>query len=223
MSGFPSYAHRAAGVHQARVLLLFGAPRSTTALAGPHRLMPVLVPACHWCLRTRQMSRAFRLPPSPQNRRYAYRHPAYTIEARSRAGRSVSYSHAPAYQTAYQSVRPGPIKQVLRRTLTALSAAAIRRRTLADTEGSTGPTPLPPLIGSRLAACPRALRCSRPRSGQLRRMRTTGQLVTLLGSAAGRSSNGTTCGRTCRSARSAGQPDLTRISAQALRRARTRE
>src|SRR5215217_3497131 len=164
MSGFPSYAHRAAGVHQARVLLFFGAPRSTTALAGPHRLMPVLVPACHWCLRTRQMSRAFRLPPSPQNRRYAYRHPAYTIEARSRAGRSVSYSHAPAYQTAYHSVRPGPIKQVLRRTLTALSAAAIRRRILADTVGvnwtyasaasdrikAGGLPPRPPLLASSL-------------------------------------------------------------------------
>ena len=41
----PSYAHRAAGVHQARVPHLVGAPCGTTAPAGPHRLMPVLVPA----------------------------------------------------------------------------------------------------------------------------------------------------------------------------------
>jgi hypothetical protein len=39
-----------------------------------------------------------------------------------------------AYQTAYQSVRSGPIKQVLIRTLTTLSAAAKRIRILADTE-----------------------------------------------------------------------------------------
>ena len=45
MSGCPSYAHRGAGVHQARVSHLVGAPCGTTALAGPHRLMPVLVPA----------------------------------------------------------------------------------------------------------------------------------------------------------------------------------
>jgi hypothetical protein len=45
MSGCPSYAHRGAGVHQARVSHLVGAPCRTTALAGPHRLMPVLVPA----------------------------------------------------------------------------------------------------------------------------------------------------------------------------------
>ena len=42
----PSYADpRAEGVHRARVPHLVGAPRGTTALAGPHRLMPVLVPA----------------------------------------------------------------------------------------------------------------------------------------------------------------------------------
>jgi hypothetical protein len=40
----------------------------------------------------------------------------------------------PAYQTAYQSVRPGPIKQVLRRTLAPLSAAVKCGRILADTE-----------------------------------------------------------------------------------------
>jgi hypothetical protein len=40
----------------------------------------------------------------------------------------------PAYQTAYQSVRPGAIKQVLRRTLATLGAAVKRGRILADTE-----------------------------------------------------------------------------------------
>jgi hypothetical protein len=50
----------------------------------------------------------------------------------------------PAYQTAYQLVRPGPIKQVLRRTLTALSAAAMRGRILADTEEVTGSNPVSP-------------------------------------------------------------------------------
>jgi hypothetical protein len=39
-----------------------------------------------------------------------------------------------AYQTAYQSVRSGPITQVLRRTLTMLSAAAKRSWILADME-----------------------------------------------------------------------------------------
>jgi hypothetical protein len=91
----PSYAHRAAGVHQARVPHLVGAPCGTTAPAGPHRLMPVLVPAVVPLVPSNKaMSRAFMVPPSRQNRHYAYRHPVYTIEARSRAGRSVGHSHA---------------------------------------------------------------------------------------------------------------------------------
>ena len=50
----------------------------------------------------------------------------------------------PAYQTAYQSVRLGPIKQVLRRTLNTLSAAAMGGRILADTEEVTGSNPVSP-------------------------------------------------------------------------------
>src|SRR5215212_6149036 len=136
MSGCPSYAHRAAGVHQARVPHLVGAPYGTTALAGPHRLMPVLVPAVVPLVPSNEANESsLHGGGFPTVRHDAYRHSVYTIEARSRAGRSVGYRHAPAYQTAYHSVRPGPIKQVLRRTLTALSAAAIRRRILADTVG----------------------------------------------------------------------------------------
>ena len=56
----------------------------------------------------------------------------------------LSPDHTGAYQTAYQSVRPGPIKQVLRRTLDTLSAAAMRRRILADTEEVTGSNPVSP-------------------------------------------------------------------------------
>jgi hypothetical protein len=50
----------------------------------------------------------------------------------------------PAYQTAYQSVRPGPITQVLRRTLATLSAAVTGGRILADTEEVTGSNPVSP-------------------------------------------------------------------------------
>jgi hypothetical protein len=50
----------------------------------------------------------------------------------------------PAYQTAYQSARPGPITQVLRRTLATLSAAVKRGRILADTEEVTGSNPVSP-------------------------------------------------------------------------------
>jgi hypothetical protein len=50
----------------------------------------------------------------------------------------------PAYQTAYQSVRPGPITQVLRRTLATLCAAVQRGRILADTEEVTGSNPVSP-------------------------------------------------------------------------------
>ena len=74
----------------------------------------------------------------------------------------------PAYQTAYQLVRPGPIKQVLRRTLTALSAAAMRGRILADTEEVTGSNPVSP-TKKALVSHPFATLCRRlaPRSVDL--------------------------------------------------------
>jgi hypothetical protein len=160
---------QSAGVHRARVSHLVGAPCGTTALAGLHRLMPVLVPAVVPLMPSNKANESSlhgaAFPTEPTLRR---QHPVYTTK-RAHEQDGLLVVATPAYQTAYQSVRPEAIKLVLRRTLVTLSAAAKRGRILADTEGSTGPTPLPPLIGSRLAACPRALRCSRPRSGQLRR------------------------------------------------------
>jgi hypothetical protein len=88
------------------------------------------------------MSRAFVVPPSSQNRHYARRHPVYTKRAQEQVG--VLVVATPAYQTAYQSVRPGPITQVLRRTLATLSAAVKRGRILADTEEVTGSNPVSP-------------------------------------------------------------------------------
>jgi hypothetical protein len=78
------------------------------------------------------MSRAFVVPPSSQNRHHAYRRPEYTTK-RAQEQEAVSVVATPAYQTAYQSVRPEAIKQVLRRTLATLGAAVKRGRILADT------------------------------------------------------------------------------------------
>jgi hypothetical protein len=72
-------------------------------------------------------------------------------EAPSRAGRSLVVA-TPAYQTAYQSVRPGPIKQVLRRTLATLSAAIKRGGILADTEEVTGSNPVSPTVTTPLVS-----------------------------------------------------------------------
>jgi hypothetical protein len=60
-------------------------------------------------------------------------HPVYTTK-RAQEQDGVSVVATPAYQTAYQSVRPEAIKQVLRRTLATLSAAVKGGRILADTE-----------------------------------------------------------------------------------------
>jgi hypothetical protein len=72
----------------------------------------------------------------------------------------------PAYQTAYQSVRPGAIKQVLKRTLATLGAAVKRGRILADTEEVTGSNPVSPtkmaLVSHPvLRPCPRVWRLDR--------------------------------------------------------------
>ena len=77
------------------------------------------------------------VPPASQNRHDAYRHPVYTTKrAQEQDGPLVVAT--PAYQTAYQSVRPVAIKQVLRRTLATLGTAVKRGQILADTEEVTG-------------------------------------------------------------------------------------
>jgi hypothetical protein len=83
------------------------------------------------------------VPPSPQNRHCAYRHPVYTTK-RAHEQDGLLVVATPAYQTAYQSVRLGAIKQVLRRTLATLGAAVKRGRILADTEEVTGSNPVSP-------------------------------------------------------------------------------
>ena len=81
--------------------------------------------------------------PLQLSRHYAYRHPVYTTKhAQEQDGLLVVGT--PAYQTAYQSVRPGAIKQVLRRTLATLGAAVKRGRILADAEEVTGSNPVSP-------------------------------------------------------------------------------
>jgi hypothetical protein len=81
MSGCPSYAHRGAGVHQARVSHLVGAPCGTTALAGPHRLMPVLVPAVVPLVPSNKTNESsLHGAAFTTNRHYAYRHPVYTTK-----------------------------------------------------------------------------------------------------------------------------------------------
>ena len=82
---------------------------------------------------------------SLHNRHYAYRHPVYTTK-RAHEQDGLLVVAAPAYQTAYQSVRPGPITQVLRRTLATLCAAVQRGRILADTEEVTGSNPVSPTM-----------------------------------------------------------------------------
>jgi hypothetical protein len=81
MSGCPSYAHRGAGVHQARVSHLVGPPCGTTALAGPHRLMPVLVPAVVPLVPSNKTNESsLHGAAFTTNRHYAYRHPVYTTK-----------------------------------------------------------------------------------------------------------------------------------------------
>jgi len=83
------------------------------------------------------------VPPASQNRHDAYRHPVYTTKrAQEQDGPLVVAT--PAYQTAYQSVRPVAIKQVLRRTLATLGTAVKRGQILADTEEVTGSNPVSP-------------------------------------------------------------------------------
>ena len=95
MSGFPSYAHTAAGVHQARVPHLVGAPCGTTAFAGPHGLMPVLVPAVVPLVPSNKANEpslhGAAFPTKPTLRIQAS---GVHDEARSRAGRSVGCRHA---------------------------------------------------------------------------------------------------------------------------------
>jgi hypothetical protein len=93
--GCPSDAHRGAGVHQARVSHLVGAPCGTTALAGPHRLMPVLVPAVVPLVPSNKANESSlhgaAFPTEPTLRIQAS---GVHDEARSRAGRSVGCRHA---------------------------------------------------------------------------------------------------------------------------------
>lgn len=91
----PSMPQRGAGVHQARVSHLIGAPCGTTAPAGPHRLMPVLVLAVVPLVPSNKANEsslhggAFLTEPT-------LRIQASEVhdEARSRAGRSVGCRHA---------------------------------------------------------------------------------------------------------------------------------
>ena len=83
----------------------------------------------------------------------------------ARCGAETFPGRSVAYQTAYQSVRPRPIKQVLRRTLATLSAAVKRGRILADTEEVTGSNPVSPTsiipgqTGFATASTPALLPC----------------------------------------------------------------
>jgi hypothetical protein len=155
---------QSAGVHRARVSHLVGAPCGTTALAGLHRLMPVLVPAVVPLMPSNKANESSlhgaAFPTEPTLRR---QHPVYTTK-RAHEQDGLLVVATPAYQTAYQSVRPEAIKLVLRRTLVTLSAAAKRGRILADTEGvnltyasaasdrikAGGLPPCPPLLASSL-------------------------------------------------------------------------
>ena len=109
---------------------LVGAPCGTTALANPDRLMPVLVPAVVPLVPSNKANESsLHGAAFTTNRHYAYRHPVNTTKrAHEQDGSLV------AATPAYQSVRPGPITQVLRRTRATLSAAVKRGRILADTE-----------------------------------------------------------------------------------------
>jgi hypothetical protein len=106
--------------------------------------MPVLVPAVVPLVPSNKSNESsLHGAASLQNRHYAYRHPAYTTK-RAHEQDGLLVVATPAYQTAYQSVRPGPTKQVLRRTLATLRAAVKRGRILADTEEVTGSNPVSP-------------------------------------------------------------------------------
>ena len=91
----PSYAHRGARVHEARVSHLIGAPCGTTARAGPHRLMPVLVRAVVPLVPSNKANEsslhgaAFLTEPTRRIQASGVHD-----EARSRAGRSVGSRHA---------------------------------------------------------------------------------------------------------------------------------
>jgi|SRR5215211_5130482 len=107
---------QSAGVHRARVSHLVGAPCGTTALAGLHRLMPVLVPAVVPLMPSNKANESSlhgaAFPTEPTLRR---QHPVYTTK-RAHEQDGLLVVATPAYQTAYQSVRPEAIKLVLRRT-----------------------------------------------------------------------------------------------------------
>jgi hypothetical protein len=107
------------------------------------------------------------VPPSLQNRHYADSIRC-TRSRRDGEQDGLLVVATPAYQTAYQSVRPGPITQVLRRTLDTLSAAVKRGRILADTEEVTGSNPVSP-TKKALVSHPFATLCRRlaPRSVDL--------------------------------------------------------
>ena len=163
MSGCPSYAHRAAGVHQARVPHLVGAPCGTTALAGPHRLMPVLVPA------------VVPLVPSNKANESSLHGTAFPTESTLRIQAPGVHDRGAITSRTVSWLSPRLLTKLLTNRFdldrsSRYSGARSARLPCAvgsrlTRRGSTGPTPLPPLIGSRLAACPRALRCSRRRSG----------------------------------------------------------
>jgi hypothetical protein len=107
----------AVGVQRARVPHLIGAPRATTALAGPHRLMPIRVPTV--------------VPLVPSNKAHESSLHGAALLQNQTVRRQASGVHDRGALTsttgllviampAYQSVRPGPIKQILKRTLTTL-------------------------------------------------------------------------------------------------------
>jgi hypothetical protein len=111
---------------------LVGPPCGTTALANPDRLMPVLVPAVVPLVPSNKANESsLHGAAFTTNRHYAYRHPVNTTK-RAHEQDGLLVVATPAYQTAYQSVRSGPITRVLRRTLATLRAAVRRGRILAD-------------------------------------------------------------------------------------------
>jgi hypothetical protein len=147
MSGCPSYAHRAAGVHQARVPHLFGAPRRTTALAGPHRLMPVLVPA------------VVPLVPSNKANGSSLHGAAFPTESTLRiqafgvhdrgaiTSRTVCWLSPRLLTNQFDLDRSSRYLGARSARLPCAAGSWLTRRGLLDLR-------LPPLIGSRLAACP---------------------------------------------------------------------
>ena len=164
MSGCPSYAHRAAGVHQARVPHLVGAPRGTTALAGPHRLMPVLVPA------------VVPLVPSNKANESSLHGAAFPTESTLRIQAPGVHDRGAITSRTVCWLSPRLLTKLLTNRFdldrssrysggrSTLSAAAMRGRILADTEGvnwtyasaasdrikAGGLPPRPPLLASSL-------------------------------------------------------------------------